>query len=245
MSAPFSKYYEDHEAAYARIRERGFFGWGDVKSLDELLAFKESAEVDEALAVGRVPDGGRCLDLGCGSGPFSFYLARKGFRTVGIDVSESAIGLAREIANKVDLPCEFVLGDFLSVSLDGPFDFIVDGHFLHCIVFDMDRRRVLERVRSLLSPGGTFMLNTMIWDRPRDWKGPFEFDSNHVLWLVSDSQRTSDSVRGPDGRWRTPQRRVLPTALQLAELEQAGFAVESRRHLWDGTSLLAVCRARN
>lgn len=242
------KYYLDHEEAYAKIKARGQFGWGNVATLGELLELRDRGLVEKAVAEAGLEQGARILDLGCGSGPYSFYLARKGFRTVGVDISKTAIAMARELTAQLQLSCEFVEGDFLSAPFEGRFDLIVDSHFLHCIVFDDDRAAVLARIRDLLAPNGVFMLMTMICEGPRTWDGPFEFDSDHVLWLLSDFKRTDESVSGSDGRWKTPQRRVLPTSMQRTEIERAGFSIGHSEIIDYGVqgraNLFALCRRR-
>ncbi|WP_026213447.1 class I SAM-dependent methyltransferase [Mycolicibacterium hassiacum] len=47
---------------------------------------------------GEFPTCGRALDLACGSGEFSVWLARRGVDVVGVDISPTAIAQARELA---------------------------------------------------------------------------------------------------------------------------------------------------
>jgi SAM-dependent methyltransferase len=47
---------------------------------------------------GEFPTCGRALDLACGSGEFSVWLARRGVDVVGVDISPIAIAQARELA---------------------------------------------------------------------------------------------------------------------------------------------------
>jgi SAM-dependent methyltransferase len=66
------------------------------------------------------PDPGRVLDLGCGPGLYLEGLAAAGWECVGVDVSPAAIEYARQHA-----PGEYVLGDFTSSAIDGPFDLVL------------------------------------------------------------------------------------------------------------------------
>ncbi len=52
----------------------------------------------ETLMKGR-RNGGRALDLGCGTGTTSIYLAQYGYDVVGVDFSSKAIEQAREGAS--------------------------------------------------------------------------------------------------------------------------------------------------
>lgn len=65
---------------------------------------------------------GKVLDLGCGSGWLSIYLARQGFDVVGVDVAEHAIELGCMWAKQEDLAIDFQVQDIS--NLDFP-----TGHF--------------------------------------------------------------------------------------------------------------------
>ena len=61
-------------------------------------AFRKSTPVNPCIAsfAERLPSGASVLDVGCGTGyPVDAYLAEKGFRVIGIDVSEKMIEKAR------------------------------------------------------------------------------------------------------------------------------------------------------
>ena len=53
---------------------------------------------------------GKILDIGCGLGVSDFYLAAKGFQTLGLDVSKTAIEYAKKKAEQMKLKCEFIKG---------------------------------------------------------------------------------------------------------------------------------------
>ena len=48
-----------------------------------------------ARALGRLPKGARVLDYGCGNGLFAARLASAGYRVTGVDISETALEVAR------------------------------------------------------------------------------------------------------------------------------------------------------
>jgi len=70
--------------------------------------------------------GARILDAGCGTGALAFELAKRGAMVVGVDVSPTLIGLARERApiGTGRGTATFAVGDMLDSSL-GDFDHVV------------------------------------------------------------------------------------------------------------------------
>lgn len=57
---------------------------------------------------------GRALDVGCGEGADAIWLARRGWTVTAVDISDIAIGRAREAAERADVAVEWVCGDALS-----------------------------------------------------------------------------------------------------------------------------------
>lgn len=73
---------------------------------------------------------GRAVDLGCGSGADSLYLASQGFDVTGVDFSAVAIQRAETIANQANPSPRFVVADLLTLpnhQIPGPFDLLFDG----------------------------------------------------------------------------------------------------------------------
>ncbi len=56
---------------------------------------------------------GRVLDVGCGEGADAIWLARRGWTVTAIDVSDIAVGRAREAAEVAGAAVEWVCGDAL------------------------------------------------------------------------------------------------------------------------------------
>lgn len=51
------------------------------------------------------------LDVGCGTGRHALELARRGYRVVGVDLSESLLAQGRKMAEAEGLAVTFILGD--------------------------------------------------------------------------------------------------------------------------------------
>ena len=121
----------------------------------------------------------------------------------------------------------------------GPlYDLVVDNFCLQQLVSDGERRSVLSMARSLLKPGGYFVIGTVLYRAGRDF-GTDRFDpSTGIVYrrLPADSGTHEAAVR--DGaEWLVPWRRyVLSPELLRAELERAGF----RGTYQDGARCLCV-----
>ena len=68
---------------------------------------------------------GRALDVGCGEGADAIWLARSGWMVTAIDISEVAVGRAREAAELAGVAVDWLCGDALQTSLPaGAFDLV-------------------------------------------------------------------------------------------------------------------------
>lgn len=95
-----------------------------------------------------VPDGSRVLDVGCSTGNFALALEeRKGCRSVGIDISEGDVRIARESGLDARV-VDFTRDDLSDL---GRFDVIVCADVLEHVA---DPRAGLRGLAQLLVPGG-------------------------------------------------------------------------------------------
>ena len=102
----------------------------------------------------------RFLEMGSGAGPNLVWLAQKGIRVSGIDISETALKLCQKnlhnagLADRID---RLVYGSVTDVPFpDGSFDGILES----CVFQHLgreDRRQAFAEVARLLKPGGLFV----------------------------------------------------------------------------------------
>lgn len=99
---------------------------------------------------------GKTLDIGCGVGNYSNWLAENGFDVTGIDLSDKAIELAKEKYKQDKL--NFICGDIIDESLfeEEKFDFIFDWQVLHHLLPEKGEVFV-ERVSQLLEDKGVYI----------------------------------------------------------------------------------------
>lgn len=96
------------------------------------------------------------LDLGCGSGWLSIFLARHGFFVTGIDIAHHAIELAKLWAMKENLEVKFDLGDIADLPYAaGTFDAIVANSVFEHLPYEL-AAAVISKLKYILIPGGTF-----------------------------------------------------------------------------------------
>ena len=100
----------------------------------------------------------KTIDLGCGTGNYSIYLASVGFDVTGIDISPTAIKIAQENAKKKGIKCNFLVADVLGNlnEVKGKFDFAYDWELLHHI-FPEQRRIYVKNVYKILNPKGKYL----------------------------------------------------------------------------------------
>jgi len=136
----------------------------------ELLDFVKFLKQKQAII------GKKALDIGCGNGRNSVALAKAGFDVTGIEVSESALSLAKknEKENNVKINLQKVSVFNLPNSLQG-FDLAIDFGLLHHLRRSQNKS-YLKNVLNTIKPKGYFCLqcfsaNTTVDKKPknRNW----------------------------------------------------------------------------
>lgn len=77
---------------------------------------------------------GRALDVGCGAGVYSVWMAEQGMDVTGIDLFPEAIAMARARAGERGVQAAFVQADLFTWAPDAPFDLVFDSGCLHSLV---------------------------------------------------------------------------------------------------------------
>jgi len=96
---------------------------------------------------------GKLLEVGCGIGVDSIQLAKCGFDVTAVDLTESALQVAKEFAVRRDVSINFQLGnaeglDFPDESFNAVYSFGVLHH-------TPDIEKAVAEVHRVLEPGGT------------------------------------------------------------------------------------------
>ncbi|MGX1851120.1 methyltransferase, FxLD system [Streptomyces sp. NPDC055299] len=108
------------------------------------------------------PDGGRALELGCGTGELAVFLAELGYTVDAVDFAEGALTRAR----KERADTERVRWLCLDIEHDDPAELSDDGYDLITLrlvlPFLHDRTRVLDTLAARLRPRGTLVVITPV-----------------------------------------------------------------------------------
>jgi ubiquinone/menaquinone biosynthesis C-methylase UbiE len=159
------------------------------------------------------------IDLGCGTGYFSAWLARRGARPVGIDVTPAQLETARRLQAETGLEFPLIEASAEEVPLpDAGFDLAISeyGASIWC-----DPRRWIPEASRLLRPGGrlVFLRGTPLL----------------ILCATENPDGTSETLQRPQaGMYRFDWHWDEGTAVEfhpghgelLAIIREAGFEAE-------------------
>lgn len=102
----------------------------------------------------RLAPGKRALDIACGEGRNSIFLAQQGFLVTALDISDVGLGKAAQRAAEVGVAVDFQQVDLDEYRFTEQFDLIINFNFL-------SRGLIPEAVQAL-SPGGLLIIDTIM-----------------------------------------------------------------------------------
>lgn len=175
------------------------------------LCNRELAALLEPLA------GRRILELGCGRGEFSAWLARGGARVTAVDLGRDLVGAARLLAGASGADAGFAVADAARLPFaDGSFDLVVGMNVLHHLSEENLARAVRESHR-VLAPGGAAVFYEPV-------------ENSRLLGLARDLVPAPPTAKGRTRRpsilqrraWRRHLEQMDDRSLRTRELMRAG-----------------------
>ncbi|MEU5552235.1 class I SAM-dependent methyltransferase [Micromonospora sp. NPDC047793] len=164
---------------------------------------------------------GDALDLGCGVGGDTIWLARHGWQVTAVDISTAAVERVRARSRQLGIDGR-VTGeqhDLARSFPDGQFD-LISAQYLHT-PFTLDRARVLRTAAHALRTGGHLLIvdhgSTAPWSWNKDpdthYPSPGETAAELALdpdrWSVVRADTPHRRATGPGGRTATVTDNVL------------------------------------
>lgn len=125
---------------------------------------------------------GRVLDMGCGLGNLALAACGRGCEVVAVDASDAGIACLCERARRGSAKLEAVLADARSFDPGVQFDAVVSIGLLMFIECPT-ARRLLERWKGWVRPGGVMAVNVLV--EGTTYLDMFEPD-DHCLWKPAD-----------------------------------------------------------
>lgn len=119
----------------------------------------------------------KVLDIGCGAGTICFYLANKGHKVTGIDISQKAVNECRTSAKRLGIKnVDFIRLDFPKENLrNKKYDIVILTEVIEHIEND---NLALKEILKLLKSNGLLILSTPSIDAPLNRLGlTKEFDN--------------------------------------------------------------------
>lgn len=172
-------------AWYADLGARWYTADDDPIALLRAEARHRNPWIAEQISL-HVGHGVRVLDLGCGAGLLSNYLARRGHAVTGIDTTAENLAVARDHdpTGRVDYRC----GDALALPFpDGSFDVVCAMDLIEHVE---DPDRLVAEASRVLAPGGLFFFHTF----DRNWLSNLIVIKG-VRWFVANTPRDLHVLR--------------------------------------------------
>lgn len=157
-----TRYYDETSQDYRLI-------WGTSKHLSMHVGYSDENAYKHDRAVTRmirelvsranITPADRVIDLGCGLGGSSIWLAKNiGCPVTGVDINPRSVNTARTQAQKrkVERLVTFILSDYTSVPVKRH-TFSV-AWFLESLCYAADKQRALKEAGRLLMPGGRLVI---------------------------------------------------------------------------------------
>lgn len=159
MQKMFGEEKMDDKEALEKVYEKPLAVWTSTTPPEELVELIESGKIKPC----------KVLDVGCGEGFYSIYLAKKGFEVTAIDLAENAIKLAKQNAEENGVRIKFIAMDVSDIEkLNEKFDFILEWAILHHLPHKK-KERYVKNLSKLLNKNGKYLsVSFNINDRKSD-----------------------------------------------------------------------------
>lgn len=102
-------------------------------------------------------DGGSVLDVGCGQGRDALFLARKGYKVTGVDISPTGIADLLTAAKAEKLSVNGHVADLRDFVLFETYDIVLVDRTLHMLE-SVERITLVKKLLDAVRPGGDLVI---------------------------------------------------------------------------------------
>jgi len=147
-----------YEERYRKVYEAGTAFWEEPIPTEALVSFLHELNP---------PKGLMAIDMGCGEGRDSIFLARLGFDTTGIDASRSAIKRAKEYTKTGKISMFFLVADIRNLPIRSEVcDLVINIASLQMLIHQNARDKHLREAHRILRNGGIYFSCNIRVDKP-------------------------------------------------------------------------------
>jgi arsenite methyltransferase len=115
----------------------------------------------ELIKLCRIKRGSKVLEVGCGVGLTSVYLAEKGCMVTGVDISKGMIRKAKEKAEQKKVKVEFIVADAHKLPFrNNVFDAVICESVM---AFIPDKKKAMKEFARVTKPGGYVGITEVAW----------------------------------------------------------------------------------
>ncbi|WP_442601779.1 class I SAM-dependent methyltransferase [Paenibacillus sp. KN14-4R] len=223
-------YYEEHEKTYQEIKRDNLLAWDQYHDPVQYNFdhFMMKPFLERALEFIHVTSkASSVFEYGCGTGAGACFMTERGFHVDAIDISPTAIELAKSIAIERNLKINYSNQDLLEMSrLHKEYDLILDNYCLQSIVTDSDRSKLYSIIKSGLKSSGYYIIATAMFNEVRSYGADSYYcgDSGIVYERTPSPDQYNEAIR-INNEWWIPKRRHLTKDQLREEITNNGFSI--------------------
>ncbi|MFF2654331.1 class I SAM-dependent methyltransferase [Streptomyces sp. NPDC058045] len=158
---------------------------------------------------------GAALDLGCGTGGDTLWLARRGWRVTAVDIAPTAVERVAALGRAEGL-CALITAESHNLARtfpSGEFD-LVSAQYFHT-PYELPRASILRAAAEALRPGGRLLvvdhasIAPWSWNQDHDTRFPTPREIYEELalpateWVLERAEAPRREATGPDGSTAT------------------------------------------
>jgi ubiquinone/menaquinone biosynthesis C-methylase UbiE len=98
------------------------------------------------------------IDIGCGRGRNSLFLAREGFNVTGVDISKEALQILQETAKEGNLKIRTIVSDDRKIKVPNAFFDAVVSTLVIELHKRPEREEAISEIERILKPGGILLI---------------------------------------------------------------------------------------